>query len=569
MPKSVSGARSNGRALKGFTNAVVWMKRLLRLDDRAQWRFDEDLSSSFNKPLALPSRKRAPIARKIFAADPWLLSAGALLAVLLAYSFSSDFWLAAPRTSPATSLSGNGNPEAPIIKPRQKPMTVVYKDPDGVDARLKFAAPPSQEPHAAQLPRAIAPPAKALNAPVPAIKKSYVPTTGPAAANPAAYAALMRRGVAEAIKVQAKASEPKALPLKPGPSPLVRSAEMPPAAALRKTLPIYPDLRASAGRFNERNLQADINKPPKHSSSGGILPQKTVFAAAMPSPLPSQVAITIPADNAAQDFTASKIPEPMTPVRADEQRQGNFFSDCVDCPKLVAVQMAQPATVAGLGFVGLPADAAAPKPFALGMSEVTFDEWARCVAEGGCKEKPSDNGWGRGNRPVINVSFKEVSEQYLPWLSRVTKHKYRLPTEAEWELALRGVASGEKYGVQPLASSEASLCDLGNFSEPASSSATARLCSDGFEGTAPVGSFKANSLGIFDLEGNVWEWTADCLRAGFSQDTAKNPVDCNFRVLMGGSWASEAGAPGASARGWEKLEKKRNSIGFRVARSLE
>jgi formylglycine-generating enzyme required for sulfatase activity len=77
------------------------------------------------------------------------------------------------------------------------------------------------------------------------------------------------------------------------------------------------------------------------------------------------------------------------------------------------------------------------KPFAIARFESSFAEWDACVSEGGCKHKPEDKAWGRGNRPVINVSWDDVTKEYLPWLSRKTGKTYRLPTEAEWEYACR------------------------------------------------------------------------------------------------------------------------------------
>ena len=83
-------------------------------------------------------------------------------------------------------------------------------------------------------------------------------------------------------------------------------------------------------------------------------------------------------------------------------------------------------------------DVAIPAPFAIGRYEITFDEWSECVTDGGCTSQPADENWGRERRPVINVSFNDITQQYLPWLSRKTGFIYRLPTEAEWEFAARG-----------------------------------------------------------------------------------------------------------------------------------
>ena len=91
------------------------------------------------------------------------------------------------------------------------------------------------------------------------------------------------------------------------------------------------------------------------------------------------------------------------------------------------------------------------RPFAVGKFEVTFAEWDACVAAGGCKHRPGDEGWGRGKRPVINVSWDDITKEYLPWLSRKTGKTYRLLTEAEWEYAARaGTTTPLLDGARPL-----------------------------------------------------------------------------------------------------------------------
>jgi formylglycine-generating enzyme required for sulfatase activity len=79
---------------------------------------------------------------------------------------------------------------------------------------------------------------------------------------------------------------------------------------------------------------------------------------------------------------------------------------------------------------------------------------------------------------------------------------------------------------------------------------------------------KANGLGLFDMHGNVWEWTGDCWQPQYSAKAAKPAETCTTRVLRGGSWASNATALRSAARGWESQDKSKNSIGFRVARAL-
>jgi formylglycine-generating enzyme required for sulfatase activity len=181
------------------------------------------------------------------------------------------------------------------------------------------------------------------------------------------------------------------------------------------------------------------------------------------------------------------------------------------------------------------------------------------------------------------VSFNDITEQYLPWLSKVTGHDYRLPTEAEWELASRGGAKGSQRQLSDLGSKAEIACSYGNSSDVAAKTSETMWggvgCNDGFVYTAPVGSLKPNSLGIFDMHGNVWEWVSDCWRAPYSTEDLTDSNNCMFYVLRGGSWASEfrflpdgiwvgdAVAYRSAVRGWETSVKERNSIGFRVARS--
>jgi formylglycine-generating enzyme required for sulfatase activity len=214
-------------------------------------------------------------------------------------------------------------------------------------------------------------------------------------------------------------------------------------------------------------------------------------------------------------------------------------------------------------------------PFAIGRFEVTFAEWNVCVRDGGCRHIPDDAGWGGERMPVINVSWIDITEQYLPWLSRKSGQPYRLPSEAEWEYALR--ASPDRGGEVALSTADltAARCSLANAADgigrQTATSPTAIFCSDSYPNTAPVGSFKPNPWGLYDMTGNVWEWVADCWNATYD----KAPTDgsawttgaCELRALRGGSWASDADKLGPADRGWSRPEARNASIGFRVARN--
>lgn len=125
--------------------------------------------------------------------------------------------------------------------------------------------------------------------------------------------------------------------------------------------------------------------------------------------------------------------------------------------------------------------------FEMGTYPVTFEEYdAFCEATG--REKPNDQGWGRGKRPVINVSWYDACD-YCTWLSKVTGANYRLPTEEEWEYACRaGTTTAYFFGDDPINLADYAVFDTNQTEE--------------------VGSKKPNPWGLYDMLGNVWEWTS-------------------------------------------------------------
>jgi len=176
--------------------------------------------------------------------------------------------------------------------------------------------------------------------------------------------------------------------------------------------------------------------------------------------------------------------------------------------------------------------------FAVSKYEVTFDQWDTCVQHGWCSPA-KDSGYGRGQRPVINVSWKDARE-YVRWLSYMTGQQYRMLSEAEWEYAARGGTTTPYYWDNDQYVGGNFHIDKGH--------ANCAECNNGPNidnlVTLPVGQFPPNPFGLCDTRGNVWEFTADAAHDNYEGAPADGSPwagpDNNGRVLRGGSWSSIA-----------------------------
>ena len=197
------------------------------------------------------------------------------------------------------------------------------------------------------------------------------------------------------------------------------------------------------------------------------------------------------------------------------------------------------------------------KPFAIGMHPVTFEEYDRFSEEFG-RARPADEGWGRGRRPVINVSWEDAVA-YAKWLSRKTGYTYRLPTDSEWEFAARAGGQTRYFWGD----------------KPGRLMANCSQCGSLWDGekTAPVGKFPPNPFGLYDMAGNVWEWMEDCYHdklSGFPTDgSALQKKGCGKRVIRGGAWSFPPKEM-RSANRWRDFPTRRSDdTGFRLVRELE
>jgi formylglycine-generating enzyme required for sulfatase activity len=271
---------------------------------------------------------------------------------------------------------------------------------------------------------------------------------------------------------------------------------------------------------------------------------------------------------------------PPTPDSTPNAPAAQSFKDCSDCPEMVML----PAGNFMMGYAesdrelfvadgGTNAsfDRAMPRhrvaiaySFAVGKFEVTFAEWDACVSAGGCKHTPDDKGWGRGNMPVMNVSWHHINQQYLPWLSAKAGKKYRLLTEAEWEYAARAgtttvFATGDKITLK-----QAMFNGRNTHGEVSKAARVGQAI--------PVGSLNVpNNFGLHDMHGNVWEWVQDCESDNYQGVPANGAAyvgnDCVKRGQRGGSMVNDALSLRSSARMSNMSHSANPTLGFRVARA--
>lgn len=283
---------------------------------------------------------------------------------------------------------------------------------------------------------------------------------------------------------------------------------------------------------------------------------------------------------------------------AENLRHSQVFRDCPQCPEMVAVaggKLLMGAPPKGIEAGAFPSDQGPRRhvevrAFAIGKFEVTRREFSAFLQDTGYAAPTKCRTWENGasaNRsdrsyldpgyaqgamhPAVCVSWHDASA-YARWLSGVTGHSYRLPSEAEWEFAARGGSDRRFF----FGSDLNGICAFDNIGD-----ATARSrwphwetadCSDGRVFTAPVGSFRGNPFGLFDVYGNVREWVQDCWHSTYhnapSDSRAWLKGDCRVRTVRGGSWDIKSSLVSSSWRGKLPAGHRDFLYGFRVARDI-
>lgn len=286
---------------------------------------------------------------------------------------------------------------------------------------------------------------------------------------------------------------------------------------------------------------------------------------------------------------------------------GTVFRDCADCPEMVVV----PPGTFQMGSTHLEQmrddevrpegpvrTVTIPVPFAAGRFEITHAEYARFVEATGYEPADKCVAWagrtavagvtwldpdlGRppaGNEPAVCVTWRDA-KAYVAWLANKTGQPYRLISEAEWEYA----AKAGSTTTWPWGEDEARVCEFGNVFDTSgqkdsratmnsNASASAVSCDDGFTLVAPVGQFKPNAFGLYDMIGNVWEWAEDCSPVLY----AREPVDgsayqasgvCEKRAVRSGSWRTRLSRHRPTFRGRDPEDLAYFMFGLRIARDL-
>jgi formylglycine-generating enzyme required for sulfatase activity len=309
--------------------------------------------------------------------------------------------------------------------------------------------------------------------------------------------------------------------------------------------------------------------------------------------------------------TKTLASNPSTPPNAPKPIQAELSAahkDCDVCPEMVAIPagsflMGSPWTEEGYWDTEGPQTTVTVAPFQLSAAPVTRGQFAEFVKDTGYQAGSSCTFWetkkkisayGPGfdwrnpgfegleqtdTHPVVCVSWNDA-QAYASWLSKRTGQQYRLPTEAEWEYAARaGTTTARYWGDDPESDQACAYANVADRTAKAKvlGSSTVHECDDGYAYTSPVGSFKPNAWGLYDMLGNVWQWTEDCWHGSNKNRPTDGAAwmaggggDCGRRGARGGSWINGPGSVRSASRGRGGLDpsSRVSYIGFRVARTL-
>jgi formylglycine-generating enzyme required for sulfatase activity len=306
-------------------------------------------------------------------------------------------------------------------------------------------------------------------------------------------------------------------------------------------------------------------------AAGTLVVALTGAASAKPRPVrpapPAESTQTQPAPLPQQYFAAKGV-QPLTPELEQTLKPKDSFKECDNCPEMVVVprgsfMMGTPITEIDRAKGEDPLHRVTfVRPFAVGRFTISFDEWDACLADGGCDGNKGDDKFGRGRMPAQGISF-EAAKSYLAWLSRKVGRTYRLPSESEREYFTRaGTTTPFWFGntISTLNANYRADTPYGNGPHGENS-----------KGPVVVDSYAPNPFGIYQVHGNVWEWTEDCFNKRYTEDTPADGApwlegDCSKRMLRGGIWNWSPDVSRSGARDDATINGSGHS--FRVVRTL-
>jgi formylglycine-generating enzyme required for sulfatase activity len=265
---------------------------------------------------------------------------------------------------------------------------------------------------------------------------------------------------------------------------------------------------------------------------------------------------------------------------------GTVIRDCADCPEMVVIpagsfMMGSPASEAGrFDREGPQHLVQMRRQIAVGKYEVTRIQYARFVQDSSYVVGNGCNAWDgkwvydanknwrnpgfpqSDDDPVVCITW-DGAKAYADWLSRKSGKQYRLPSEAEWEYAARaGTTTAFSFG-------ERITPQQANFESRVSYAGSPVVTARGR--TSPAGSFAPNPFGLYDVHGNVWEWTEDCRNDNYNGAPTDGSVwasgNCGQRILRGGSWSNFPQNVRSAYRNTEAQSFQSRSFGFRVVRA--
>ncbi|HEY2021396.1 SUMF1/EgtB/PvdO family nonheme iron enzyme [Paraburkholderia sp.] len=291
---------------------------------------------------------------------------------------------------------------------------------------------------------------------------------------------------------------------------------------------------------------SQVAHPSAQTNAPSQVPARASPAPATPAPAPASGA------------TAAAAAAPLAQKTVAHPPSAGEIRDCAACPIMIAVP-------AGSFAMGSNTDDPSEKPvhrvsigtpFAIGKYPVTVEQWNACVAANACaKLTPESN--SNKSAPARDLSWDDA-QQYVKWLATTTGKPYRLPTEAEWEYADRGGTTTAYWWGEKMRKGTANCKDCGDPWHK--------------EGPESVGSFTPNPLGLHDMNGSVWEWTADCWHNSYqgapTDGHAWDSPGCEMRVIRGGSWREGGNYMLSATRFKYSSGVRQSQDGFRVVKDL-